>query len=160
MIPPLIPPLIGVDIDDTLADWTEFPPYAAIPSPDSVRILNLWHQTQQVQIVYITSRKRERQTETVAWLTVHGYPEPTRVLFEEDSIGGKPATLRKRNAVALIDDMPATMEVAAEAGLKAYWRDIPKNKHFPRPAPHPNLLPWHTWADLEAVTWAEMCKGG
>ena len=146
-------PLIGVDIDDTLADWAETPPYEAFPSPDSVRILNHWHATRQTDIVYITSRKREREADTVAWLSVHGYPVPTRVLFEEDCRGGKPFTLRKLNAVALIDDMPSTMEVAAEEGLKAYWRDIPKNNRFPRPAPHPNLIPWQTWTDLETLVW-------
>lgn len=145
------PPLLGVDIDDTIADWSETPPYAATPSPDSVRVLNAWQRQGRFTLLYITSRSRTRAEETIGWLQTHGYPVPTQVIFEEDCIGGKPDTLLQRQAIGLIDDMPGTMADAAAKGLLAFWRDLPKNERFERPAPHPCLKPWQHWAALETL---------
>ncbi|MCC5845615.1 MAG: hypothetical protein JJU05_15305 [Verrucomicrobia bacterium] len=145
------PPLIGVDIDDTTAFWSETPPYPAYPAPGAADILHAWRNEGLVEIVYITSRKRERREITCGWLAEHGFPLPDRVLFEEDIPKGKPAALRALGAAALIDDMPGTAAAAANEGLLAFWRDIPKNNHMPRPEPHPNLHPWHDWTQLDKL---------
>lgn len=142
--------LIGVDIDDTIAIWRVEPPYLANPDPEASGILHAWLDAGVADIVYITSRKRERCEETRGWLSEHGFPLPDTVLFEEDIPLGKPAALRALGAVALIDDMPGTMAAAASEGLYAFWRDIPKNRHMPPPEKHPRLIPWRNWSEVDA----------
>ena len=144
-------PLIGIDIDDTIADWAEEPPYEAYPSPYAQNVLRRWIVEETMQILYITSRPRERRSETETWLRQNRFPHPDRVLYEEDSVGGKPATLRKLGAPGLIDDMPSTQSVAAAEGLLAFWRDIPKNQRFTAPPPHENLIPWKNWLELDQL---------
>lgn len=142
---------LGIDIDDTIADWEETPPYSAKPSLRSQEVLTDWVNEGWVKIVYITSRPRSRSQETTDWLIRYRYPQPHNVLYEEDIKGGKPSTLNKLGAHGLVDDMPNTQKVACREGLYALWRDIPKNNRFPRPPEHPQLLPWKTWDELDRL---------
>lgn len=145
----MTPPLLGIDIDDTLALWTDDPAVPPVPAPDSANVLRTWLDENLVQIVYITSRNRSRREETSQWLAWHQYPTPRRVLYEQDIPCGKPDALIALGAVGLIDDMPRTQEAASNAGLQAYWRDIPKNGHMPPPAPHANIHRWQNWSTLD-----------
>ncbi|MCC5844454.1 MAG: hypothetical protein JJU05_09400 [Verrucomicrobia bacterium] len=145
----MTPPLLGIDIDDTLALWTDDPAVPPAPAPGSAAVLEAWLRDDLVRIIYITSRKRIRREETVLWLSWNQYPSPKRVLFEEDIPRGKPNALLALGATGLVDDMPRTQEAASAAGLRAYWRDIPKNNHMPPPASHAKLHPWHDWSTLD-----------
>lgn len=144
-------PLLGIDIDDTLALWTDDPAVPPAPAPDSADILRAWLDAGLVRIVYITSRNRNRREETCQWLAWHQYPTPRHVLYEQDIPLGKPEALLALGAFGLVDDMPRTQEAACAAGLRAYWRDIPKNNHMPPPVPHKNLHPWHDWSTLDIL---------
>lgn len=155
----MTPPLIGVDIDDTIAFWPPDGVSPSVPEEDAVEVLEQWTAEKIARIVYITSRKRARREETEGWLRHFGFPCADQVLYEEDTSGGKPLALRQRGAFALVDDMPGTAGAAASEGLTAYWHDIPKNSHMPSPAPHPKLHPWNDWRELDRLVRLHVSSG-
>ena len=147
----MTPPLIGIDIDDTIAFWPPDGVSLAVPEEDAVEVLQRWTEESIVRIVYITSRKQKRREETESWLKQYGFPRADHVLYEEDIPCGKPLALNQRGAFALVDDMPRTLEAAVAAGLTGYWHNISKNGHMAPAASHPGLHPWQAWRELDLM---------
>ncbi|MEX0653458.1 MAG: hypothetical protein WD534_13790 [Phycisphaeraceae bacterium] len=147
--------MIGIDIDDTIADWTPAPGEssesvkAPAPMTDSLQTLHHW-QAAGVDLFYVTGRSRTRKDETRHWLRRHGYPLPDRVYFQEDYAGQTKAQfLHGLGADCLIDDSLDNCQACSLLGLRGYWRRVDAS------AKTPPLLdavhPWHAWRELAAA---------
>lgn len=147
--------MIGIDIDDTLADWTPAPGAtpesvtSPAPMADSLQTLHRW-QAAGVHLLYVTGRSRTRQDETLHWLRRHGYPLAGHVYFQEDYAGQtKAQLLHGLGADGLIDDSLDNCQACASLGLRGYWRRVDASEKMPPLLD--TVHPWHAWQELDVV---------